>query len=94
MTSLKSPPLTPPGYAIGYSKRFILSHSHLREFALLVDERDQIHGPSCNHVQNILIVNEFDLSPADSLRIVFLLFQLENVLDEELLQVFVGIINA
>ncbi len=79
---------------MGTTKHFTLSHSHFWEFTLFVDERDQIHGTSSNHVQNVLIVHEFDLSPADSLNVVFLLFQFENVLDEELLQVFVGIINA
>jgi hypothetical protein len=41
-----------------------------------------------------LIVDEFDVLPADILLIVFLLFQLENVPNEELLQVLVGVVDA
>jgi len=41
-----------------------------------------------------LIVNEFDVLPADIFLIVFLLFQLENVPHEELLQILVGVVDA
>ncbi len=44
--------------------------------------------------RSYLIVNELDVVPVDRLVVVFLLFQLEDMLDEELLEIFVGIVDA
>ena len=50
--------------------------------------------PDSNQIQSFLIVNEFNMMPIDCFQIVFFLFQFENVLDEKLLKIFVGKIDA
>jgi hypothetical protein len=42
----------------------------------------------------VLVVLELEVFPVDSLCCVCFLFQLENVLDEELLKTFVGVVDA
>ncbi len=67
---------------------------YLWEFALLVDERDDVHGFDGDHVQSVLVVSELDVLPVDVLQVVLLLLQLEDMTDEELLQVLVGEVDA
>lgn len=87
-----------------------------REFRFFIDQRHDVAWPLSNHIQHILIVNEFDVFPDYFLFGIFLLFHLkrrmenslknyansphrlrfylEYLLHEELLQTFVGIIDA
>lgn len=67
---------------------------YLWKLALLVDERDDIHGFDGDHVQGVLVVGELDVLPVDVFQVVLLLLQLEDVTHEELLQVLVGEIDA
>ena len=67
---------------------------YLGELALLVDERDDVHGFDGDHVQSVLVVGELDVLPVDVLQVVLLLLQLEDVTHEELLQVLVGEVDA
>jgi hypothetical protein len=46
------------------------------------------------HIDGHLIVLKIDFSPRNPLPRILFLFQLENVLIEKLLQLFIGIINA
>lgn len=41
-----------------------------------------------------MIINEFDMLPIDVLQIVFFLLQFEYMLNEKLLQIFVGEIDT
>ena len=68
--------------------------TYLGELALLVDERDDVHGFDGDHVQSVLVVGELDVLPVDVLQVVLLLLQLEDVTDEELLEVLVGEVDA
>lgn len=68
--------------------------SHLGELALLVDERDDVHGFDGDHVQRVLVVGELNVLPIDVLQVVLLLLQLEDMPHKELLQVFVGKVDA
>ena len=43
---------------------------------------------------NVLIVDEVNMLPADLLSVVLVLFHLEDVLDEKLLEVLVGVVDA
>lgn len=67
---------------------------YLWELALFVNEGDDVHGFVSNHVQGVLVVCELDVLPADVLQVVFLLLQLEDVANEELLQVLVCKVDA
>lgn len=67
---------------------------YLRELALFINEGDDVHGFVGNHVQCVLVVRELDVLPADVLQVVFLLLQLEDMANEELLQVLVGKVDA
>ena len=51
-------------------------------------------SPDSNQIQSFLIINEFNMMPIDRFQVVFFLFQFENVLDEKLLQILVGKIDA
>ena len=64
------------------------------EFGLLVDERHEVERPKGNEIERLLIVYKLDVMPIDCLVVVLLLLHLENVLDEELLQVLVGVVDA
>lgn len=68
--------------------------SHLGKLALLVNERDDIHGLNGNHVQGVLVVSELNVLPVNVLKVIFFLLQLENMTDEELLQVFIGKVDT
>lgn len=68
--------------------------SHLGKLALLVNERDDIHGLYGNHVQGVLVVSELNVLPVNVLKVIFFLLQLENMTDEELLQVFIGKVDT
>lgn len=47
--------------------------THLGEFALLVNEGDDVHRLDGNHVQGILVIRELDVLPVDVLQVVLLL---------------------
>jgi len=64
------------------------------EFAFFVDQAHNGHWPCGDHVQDVLVVLELQMLPANALGGVRLLLQLENVLHEELLQRFVGVVDA
>ena len=66
----------------------------LRESTLLVDQRDEIHRFHRDQIENPLIIFEGDVLPVDVLVVVFFLFEFENVMNEELLQILVRIIDA
>lgn len=65
-----------------------------REFAFFVDQRHYVHRSGGDQVQGLLIIDEFYVLPIDALQVVLFLFQLEDMSDEELLQIFVGIVDA
>lgn len=67
---------------------------YLGEPALLVDERDDVHGFDGDHVQSVLVVSELNVLPVDVLQVVLLLLQLEDVADKKLLQVLIGKVDA
>lgn len=67
---------------------------YLGKLALLVDERDDVHGFDGDHVQSVLVVGELDVLPVDVFQVVLLLLQLEDVTHKELLQVLVGEVDA
>ena len=67
---------------------------HLWKFRFFVDERHNVHLFDGDQIERVLVVDEFDMLPADVLRVVLFLLQLENVADEELLQVLVGVVDA
>lgn len=66
----------------------------LWKFSLLVDKSHDVNGPDSNQIQNALVIDEINVFPRNPLRTISFLFHFENVLDEELLQMFVDIINA
>ena len=66
----------------------------LRKAALFVDQRDDIHGFDGDEVEYALIVFEGDVFPIDMFVVVLLLFEFEDVMNEELLQVLVGVVDA
>lgn len=68
--------------------------AHLGELALLIDEGNDVHGLVSDHVQGVLVVCELDVQPVDALQVILLLFQLEHVPHEELLQVLIGEVDA
>lgn len=81
------------------SVRFVNFREHrliraLGKFRLFIDQSHDVQLLDSNQVQGILIVDEFYVLPIDSLVIVLLLLQFENVLYEELLQILVGIVDA
>ena len=71
-----------------------IGNKYLREFGFLVNKRHDVELFDGDHVQSVLIVNELDVLPVDVLRIVLLLLQLEDVLHEKLLQVFIRVVYA
>ena len=71
-----------------------MTRTHLRELALLVDERHEVERPDGDEVEGLLVVHELDVVPVDGLHVVLLLLQLEDVLHEELLEVLVGEVDA
>ena len=66
----------------------------LREPALLVNKRDYVERFLREQIQNLLVVRKQNVLPVDSLARVLGLLQLEDVLDEELLQILVGVVDA
>ena len=65
-----------------------------REHGFFVDQAQNIHWPGRDHVQNVLVVSEFNALPVDSFSLVLFLFHFENVSDEKLLQVFIRKVDA
>lgn len=68
--------------------------THLWKFRLLIDERHDIELLDSDQVKGVLVVNEFDVLPVDTFVIVFFLLELEYMLNEKLLEIFVCIVNA
>ena len=66
----------------------------LGKAALLVDQGDDVHRFHSDQVQYALVVFEGDVAPVDVLVVVLLLFEFEDVMDEELLEVLVGVVDA
>ena len=64
------------------------------ELGLLVNQGDDVHRLLGDHVKCGLVVNEGNLLPVDALLAVLLLFHFEDMFHKELLQVFVGIVDA
>lgn len=67
--------------------------SDLWKLALLINQREQVTGFHSQEVQDLLIVVESDDGPGDAFPLVLLLFLLEDVTHEELLQLLVGKVN-
>ena len=82
---------------------------NLWELRLFIHNRQKIHRFLGNQIQGHLrisgfagidhrildlIINEADLLPVDALLVVLLLLHLEDVRHEELLKVFVGVVDA
>ena len=66
----------------------------LGELGLLVNQGDDVHWLLGDHVECGLVVNEGNLLPVNALLAVLLLLHLEDMFHKELLQVFVGIVDA
>lgn len=66
----------------------------LGKLAFLINQGDDVHWFDGNHVQRILVVGELDVLPVDVLQVIFLLLQLEDMADKELLEVLIGKVNA
>lgn len=69
-------------------------HGHLWKMAFFIDKSQQVAGFHSQNVQDVLIVTKADFVPHNVFFPVLLLLQLEDVAHEELLQLFVGKINA
>ena len=82
-----------PQYGNNATKNPVLN-AYLGEFALLVDECDDVHGLDGDHVQSLLVVDELYVRPGDGLIVILLLLQLEDVPHEELLKVLVGVVDT
>ena len=65
-----------------------------RKATFFVDQCDQIHRFAGDQVENALVIFEGNMAPVDTLIVVFLLLELEDMVNEKLLQVFVRIVNA
>lgn len=68
--------------------------SDLWEGALLINKRQYVQRFGGQRVQGALVVLVVDVLPDNVFTGVLLLLQLENVLDEELLQLLVGVVDA
>lgn len=66
---------------------------NLWKLALLVNQREQVTGFERQQVQDVLVVVESDAGPGDALPPVLLLFPLEDVPHEELLQLLISKVN-
>lgn len=66
----------------------------LWEFALLVDQRHDVHRLGSDQVQRLLVVHKLNVLPVDRFEVVLLLLQLEDVSHKELLQVLVRVVDA
>lgn len=73
---------------------FVSFFPYLWEDGFLVDQGENIHRQDPDEVENSLVIHEFNMSPVDLLLVVFGLFHLEYVADEELLEVLVGVVDA
>lgn len=62
--------------------------------AFIINQSQQVTGHPSQEVQDVLIVPKVDVIPRNAFLLVLLLFQLEDVANEELLQLLVGKINA
>lgn len=67
---------------------------NLGELGFLVDQGHDVERFDGNQIQGVLVIDEFNVLPADVFLIILLLFQFEYVADEELLQILVGVIDA
>lgn len=62
--------------------------------ALIVKDAEQAVGLGLVELQAARVVDELDVDPVDALALVLLLFVLEDVLVEVVLQVLVGVVDA
>lgn len=67
---------------------------YLWELALFINEGDDIHRLECYDFQSLAVISEVNVTPGNVLCMVFLLFQLEDMVHEELLKVLIGNVNA
>lgn len=67
---------------------------YLWELALFINEGDDIHRLECDDFQSLAVISEVNVTPGNVLCMVFLLFQLEDMVHEELLKVLIGNVNA
>lgn len=68
--------------------------TNLREFWFLIYEGHDVQLFDSYEIKCILIVNKLNVLPVDALKIVFFLFQFEDMLHKKLLQILISIINA
>jgi len=68
--------------------------SNLWKLWLFINERHQVERPDGDEVEGLLVVDKLDVMPVDGLHVVLLLLQLEDVTNEKLLQIFVGIVDT
>jgi len=70
------------------------SKRYLWKATFFVDQRNDIHRFLSQHIQCGLVIHELNMLPRNAFFVVLFLFQFENVLYEELLKVFVAIIDT
>lgn len=68
--------------------------SPFRELGFLVNQSHDVERTNSDQVQSFLVVHELNVLPVDGLIVVLFLFQFEDVLHEELLQILVRIVDA
>lgn len=66
----------------------------LGEIAFLVNKRQQVHGFAGQYVQGSLVILVVNALPNNVFTGVLFLLKLEDVLDEELLQLLIGEVDA
>lgn len=66
----------------------------LGEVALLINKRQHVQRFVGQYVQGVLVVFVVNVLPDNVLTGILILLQLENVLDEELLQLLIGKVDA
>ena len=64
------------------------------ESTLFVDQGDDVHRLHGNQIENPLIIFEGDVLPLDVFVVVFFLFEFEDMMNEELLEILIGIVDA
>mmetsp|Transcript_22306 Transcript_22306/g.46370 ORF Transcript_22306/g.46370 Transcript_22306/m.46370 type:complete len:248 (+) Transcript_22306:3960-4703(+) len=79
-------------FGIEVSCEFLVSG--LGNDALFVQQRQDASVFAIDQVEDVLIVGEGDKFPQDSLTLIFVLFQLEHIFVELLLQCLIGVIDA
>lgn len=75
-------------------KIFIGIMTYFRKFTLFVDEGHDVDRSGSNQIENDLVIDEFDMFPGYPFFVVVFLFHLKNVLNEELLEMFISVVDA